>query len=87
MVVCVNVSYTTSRQYQAKHISRITLKSDSFLECPPVRVSPTGEVLGNMNNEGAKRMFNCFGSDPQFSQAVCEDGQWTAVNCLGAVFV
>jgi len=55
------------------------------LECPSPRVSPTGEVLGNMNNEGAKRLLKCFGSDPLYTQAVCENGQWTGANCLGIV--
>jgi len=38
-----------------------------------------------MNNEGAKRLFKCFGSDLEFTQAVCEDGQWTGANCQGIV--
>ena len=39
-----------------------------------------------MNNEGAKRLFKCFGSDPQYTQAVCENGTWTGANCLGLIF-
>ena len=53
------------------------------LECPPPLVSPTGEVLGNMNNDGAKRMFKCFESNLDLTQAVCENGTWKGANCLG----
>jgi len=52
------------------------------LECPPLLVSPT-EVLGNMNNDGAKRMFKCFESNLDLTQAVCENGTWKGANCLG----
>jgi len=55
-----------------------------YLECPNIIIiSVTGDVVGNMNNEGAKRLFKCFGSDPQYTQAMCENGQWTGANCLG----
>ena len=55
-----------------------------YIECPyNINISVTSEILGNMNNEGAKRLFKCCASDPQFTQTLCENGQWKGANCLG----
>jgi len=39
-----------------------------------------------MNRMGAKRLFKCFASDLELTQAVCENGQWTGENCLGIFY-
>jgi len=55
-----------------------------YLGCPNfINISVTSKTLGNMNNEGAKRLVKCFESDLQFTQTVCENGQWKGANCNG----